>query len=206
MTERLGAYLLPTDLDALRQEADKKVGWAISDAEFNSYLMYPKVFGDYAAHRREYGPVHVLPTSVYFYGMKPGQEIFVDLGPGKSMVIRCQEVGETDDEGNVKVFFDLNGPPRRAKVPNRMASQSIEKRPRAEDDNPNHVPAPTPGVIASLAVNEGQKVEAGELLLTIEAMKMETAIRAERDGTIARVVAEANAKVDAKDLLIEFAA
>ena len=206
MTERPGAYLPPADLDGLRRECEKKVGRATSDAEFNSYLMYPKVFSDYAAHRREFGPVDVLPTPVFFYGMKPGEEILVDLEPGKTMVIRCQAIGETDDEGNVKVFFDLNGQPRRAKVPNRRAAAAVEKRPQAEEGNPNHVPAPMPGVIASLAVNEGQKVEAGDLLLTIEAMKMETAIRAERGGTIARVVAGANAQVDAKDLLIEFAA
>ena len=206
MTERPGAYLPPAGLDALRREAEKKTGRAISDAEFNSYLMYPKVFSDYASHRREFGPVDVLPTPVFFYGMKPGEEIFVDLEPGKTMVIRCQAIGETDDEGNVKVFFDLNGQPRRAKVPNRRAAAAVEKRPQAEEGNPNHVPAPMPGVVASLAVNEGQKVEAGDLLLTIEAMKMETAIRAERGGTIARVVAGASAQVDAKDLLIEFAA
>ncbi len=206
MTKRPGAYLPPADLEALRQEAEKKTGRAISDAEFNSYLMYPKVFSDYASHRREFGPVDVLPTPVFLYGMKPGEEIFVDLEPGKTMIIRCQAICETDDEGNVKVFFDLNGQPRRAKVPNRKAAAAVEKRPQAEEGNPNHVPAPMPGVIASLAVNEGQKVEPGDLLLTIEAMKMETAIRVERGGTIARVVAGASAQVDAKDLLIEFAA
>ena len=206
MTKRPGAYLEPADLGALRSAAEKKVSRPISDEEFNSYLMYPQVFADYAKHRKEFGPVHVLPTPVYHYGMKPGDEITVALEAGKTLEIRCQAVGDTDEEGNVKVFFDLNGQPRRVKVADRKIAETIEKRPRAEEGNPNHVPAPMLGMIASLAVSEGQKVTAGDLLLTIEAMKMETAIRAERDGTIGRIVAGASSKVDAKDLLIKFAA
>lgn len=205
LTERPGSYVGTADLDALRAEAKKKVERALTDEEFNSYLMYPDVFTDYAEHRRLYGPVGVLPTSTFFYGMKQGEEITIDLEAGKTLNLRCQAIGETDDEGNVKVFFELNGQPRPVKVANNSLAETVVRHPKAEEGNPRHVPAPMPGMIASVAVIEGQKVEAGDLLVTIEAMKMETAIRAEMSGQIAHIVAGAGTQVDAKDLIIEFA-
>ena len=81
--------------------------------------MYPKVFSDFAAAQETYGPVSVLPTPVYFYGMKPEDEIFVDIERGKTLVIRCLAIGDGDDKGMVTVFFELNGQPRRVKVPDR---------------------------------------------------------------------------------------
>jgi len=205
ITVRPGSVMDDADLEALRTEVENKVHRHVSDEEFNSYLMYPKVFTDYAAHRREFGPVDVLPTPIFFYGMKPGQEAAIDLERGKTLIIRCQAIGEPDDEGMVRVFFELNGQPRMAKVADRHLAHTAEKHPKADEGNPNHVAAPMPGAIASVAVTAGQEVNAGDLLFTIEAMKMETAIHAERDGTVARVVAPAGSQVDAKDLLLEFA-
>ena len=205
MTDRPGANLAPADLVALRDRAEKKVARHISDEEFNSYLMYPGVFTDYAAHRREFGPVDVLPTKTFFYGMQPGEEISVDIERGKSLVIRRQAVGEVDEEGFVKFFFELNGQPRTIRIANRQAAASVERHPQADENNPNHVPAPMPGVIGTIAVNQGQAVETGDLLLNIEAMKMETAIRAARPGTIAAITVKAGMTVDAKDLLLEYA-
>ena len=136
--------------------------------------------------------------------MKSGDEISVDLEPGKSMLIRCVAIGETDDEGAVRVFFELNGQPRIAKVRDRHAEQTSNRLPKADETNPAHVAAPMPGVVATIAVKEGQKIKTGDLLLTIEAMKMETTIHADRDGDIARILVGAGSQIDAKDLLIEF--
>ena len=204
LTTRPGATMKPADLEAERAEAEHKAGRHISDEEFASYLMYPKVFADYAARRRDHGPVQVLPTPIFFYGMTPGQEIAVDLEPGKTLVIRCQAIGETDEEGNIRVFFELNGQPRIVRVADRAVADTVVRRRKAEDGNPGHVPAPMPGMVASVAVAKGQQVKRGDLLMTIEAMKMETAIHAQRDGTIAEVAAPAGTQVDAKDLLIAF--
>ena len=190
---------------SLKAEAEKAVHRKITDEEFNSYLMYPKVFVDYAKRKTEFGPVSILPTPVFFYGMEPGQEIAIDLEPGKTLQIRCQAIGETDAEGDVKVFFELNGQPRVVKLANREAAAHVDRHPQADPTNPNHVAAPMPGVIATVAIQNGQEIEAGDLLFTIEAMKMETAIHAERDGKVAQVVVSAGAQVDAKDLLLEFA-
>jgi pyruvate carboxylase len=204
ITVRPGAAVPPADLAQVKAEAEQKVGRAISQEELQSYLMYPKVFVDYAQHRAIYGPVEALPTPVFFYGLQPGQEITVELEPGKTMNIRCVAIGEVDDEGQVKVFFELNGQPRAVRVKDKGAAAQVASHPKAEPGNINHVPAPMPGVVASVAVHEGQKVTAGDLLLTIEAMKMETAIHTDKDATIKRLTVQPGTQVDAKDLLVEF--
>ena len=203
LKDRPGAGLAPADLDAERAKINDQIGRPVTDEELNSYLMYPKVFTDYAAHLEEFGPVDVLATPVFFYGMDVGEEIAVDIEAGKTLIIRLLAVGEVDDDGNVRVFFELNGQPRIAKVANRAIAAGIVTHPKAEDGNPKHVAAPMPGMVASVAVAGGQAIRAGDLLLTIEAMKMETAIHAETDGTIARIHTPHGTQVDAKDLLIE---
>ena len=203
---RPGAALPPADLPAARAKAEAATGWTLSDEELCSYLLYPKVFIDYAEHRTRYGPVSVLPTDVYFYGLPPGQEVSIELERGLTLVIRCLAIGETDAEGNVRVFFELNGQPRSVRIENREAAATVVRRPRADPANACHVSAPMPGVVASVAVSEGRPVVAGDLLMTIEAMKMETALHAERDGTVAALHVAAGQAVDAKDLLLEYRA
>ena len=204
LTTRPGARLPAANFDVERASAEKLIGRKISQEELNSYLMYPDVFTSFASFHRDNGPVSVLSTDIFFYGMKPGQETVIQLQRGKTMVLRCQAFGEVDDEGQVKVFFELNGQPRTAKVPDRTASTTIPQHPKAEDGNRDHVAAPMPGLIASVAVKAGHDVHNGDLLATIEAMKMETSIYAERDGHLREVYVAAGSKVDAKDLLIEF--
>ena len=204
LKRRAGETMKPADLKKLRKEAETEIGREITDEEFCSYLMYPKVFLDYARSRATYGPVAVLPTEAYFYGMKPGDEIAVDLEPGKTMMIRAVAIGETDDDGLVRLFFEVNGQPRVARVSDRQKTATTTKPPKAEEANPAHLAAPMPGMVATLAVKEGQKVKTGDLLMTIEAMKMETALNADRNGTIKRILIGAGSQIDAKDLLLEF--
>ena len=202
---RPGAMLPAADLEAERARAETTTGWSLSEEELYSYLLYPKVFVDYVERRKRYGPVSALPTGVFFYGLRPGREVSVELDRGLTLVIRCLAIGETDEEGAVRVFYELNGQPRSVKVENREATASVVRRPKADRADPCHVAAPMPGVVASLAVAEGRTVVAGDLLMTIEAMKMETALHAERDGTVAAIHVAAGQSVDAKDLLLEFA-
>ncbi|MBZ9767665.1 pyruvate carboxylase [Mesorhizobium sp. CA6] len=205
ITVRPGSLLKPADLKASRKDIEGKLDRKLSEYEFASWLMYPKVFTDFAAAQETYGPVSVLPTPTYFYGMKPEDEIFLDIEKGKTLVVRCQAFGDVDDKGMVTVFFELNGQPRRVKVPDRAHGASAAKaRRKAEPGNEGHVGAPMPGVVSALAVAPGQAVKAGDVLLSIEAMKMETALHAERDGEIAEVLVKAGDQIDAKDLLIAF--
>jgi pyruvate carboxylase len=167
--------------------------------------MYPKVFTAYAADRASFGDVSTLPTAVFFYGMQPGQEINIDLERGKTLIVRYVTTSDAHEDGTRTVFFELNGQPR----PIRVADRSqVAKRPpqrKAEAQNPNHVGAPMPGTISTVPVHTGQKLIRGDVLLTLEAMKMETTVRAERDGVVEEILVRPGQQVDAKDLLIVFA-
>jgi len=137
--------------------------------------------------------------------MEPGEEVEVDLEQGKTLTIRLQAIADVNEQGEVKLFYELNGQPRVIRVPDRAAAAASGRAEKADPGNPNHVGAPMPGSVASVNVTEGQVVQTGEVLVTLEAMKMETAIHAERDGEIARIVTPAGSQVDAKDLLVVFA-
>ncbi|SFD48763.1 pyruvate carboxylase [Roseivivax sediminis] len=204
LTDRPGKHLKPADIDALRKElAEKFPDEEFDDEDLNAYLMYPKVFADYTERHALYGPVRTLPTNTFFYGMKPGEEITAEIDPGKTLEIRLVTVGETH-EGEVRVFFELNGQPRTVRVPDRKATGGAAARPKAELGNALHVGAPMPGVVSQIAVEAGKPVKEGDLLLVIEAMKMETGLYAEKDATVKAVHVQPGGQIDAKDLLVEF--
>ncbi|MEO0496072.1 MAG: pyruvate carboxylase [Pseudomonadota bacterium] len=200
-----GSLLDDVDLAAEKAALAEKIGRDVTEYDLAASLMYTKVFSDFAAAQEMYGPTSVLPTPTYFYGMEPGDEILVDLEKGKTMVIHCLAVGEADETGMKTVFFELNGQPRRARVPDRAhgASGSAAK-PKADPTNDKHVGAPMPGVISQVLVKAGEDVAQGDVLVSIEAMKMETAIHADRAGKLAAVNVKAGDQIDAKDLLVEF--
>ena len=204
LTARPGAAMPPVDLEATRADLSRQLeGKHVDDEDLNGYLMYPKVFLDYMGRHRQYGPVRALPTRTFFYGMEPGEEIEAEIDPGKTLEIRLQAIGETDEQGEVKVFFELNGQPRVIRVPNRLVKSQTTSRPKADPANEGHLGAPMPGVVASVAVTQGQKVNPGDLLLTIEAMKMETAIHADRAGVVKALHVRPGEQIDAKDLMVE---
>ncbi len=198
-----GSLLPAADLEAERKVIEDKLERPVSDFEFASYLMYPKVFIDFAMASDTYGPVSVLPTHAYFYGLADGEEMLADIEKGKTLVIVNQAASAPDSQGMVTVFFELNGQPRRIKVPDRTlgASASAARR-KAEAGNGLHLGAPMPGVISRVFASAGQAVKAGDVLLSIEAMKMETALHAEKDGTIAEILVKTGDQIDAKDLLM----
>lgn len=204
LTTRPGAGVPAVDFEAVRAKVSAELGGVkIDDEDLNGYLMYPKVFLDYMGRHEAYGPVRTLPTRTFFYGMISGEEISIEIDPGKTLELRLQAVGETQDDGDVKVFFELNGQPRVIRVPNRAVKAKTAAKPKAQEGNPAHIGAPMPGSIASVTAVAGQKVLPGDLLLTIEAMKMETGIHADRAGVVKAVFVHAGSQIEAKDLLIE---
>ncbi len=206
-TERPGALLAPADLDAERASIAQTLERDISDQELASYLMYPKVFTEFARVADTYGPVEVLPTLVYFYGLKVEEEIAIELEKGKTLIVRCLGTTEADENGMVRVFFELNGQPRTIKVPDRShGATGAGARRKADPDDATHVAAPVPGVISTVSIKAGDQVKAGDPLLGVEAMKMETVIHADRDGTVDELLVGTGENVDAKDLLIVLAA
>jgi pyruvate carboxylase len=204
LTVRPGELLPSADLAAERAAAEAKLGRPISDFELASYLMYPKVFLDYVADRTTFGEMATLPTSVFFFGMQPGQEINIDLERGKTLIVRYVTMSDAHEDGTRTVFFELNGQPRPLRVTDRS---QIAKRPpkrKSEAGNGLQVGAPMPGTIVTVPVHVGQTIRRGDVLLSLEAMKMETTVRAERDGVIAEILARPGLQVDTKDLLIVF--
>jgi pyruvate carboxylase len=202
LEDRPGAIMADADLDALRAEAMRKVRRSVTDRELASYLMYPRVFTDFAEHHRHYGDVSVLPTKVFFYGLEVNDELSVEIEKGKTLIVRFFAVGHADAEGRRSVFFELNGQPREVKILDRAVAPSGPVRRKADEGDPSHVAAPMPGLVVSVSVAQGQEVVRGDRLCSIEAMKMETAVFAERAGVVAEVVAHAGEQVDTKDLLV----
>ena len=201
-TERPGAHLPPVDLEAARAEGEQKVHRQLHDYDLASYLMYPQVYADYAAHRRQFGDVEVLPTPVFFYGPEIGEEIFIDIEQGKRLIVRYLALGEPNEEGERTVFFELNGQPRTVKVADKSLAHSARVHRKADETNAGHVAAPMPGLVVSLSVAAGDTVEAGDQILTIEAMKMESTLYADAGGKVEEIVAAAGTRVEAKDLLV----
>jgi pyruvate carboxylase len=209
MAERPGKGLAAVDLEAERLIAEKTVGRQVNDQDLASWLMYPKVFTEYCAHHSKYGDVSQLPTPVFFNGMAQGDEVSVSIDAGKTLVIRLQGSADiTDDEGDAKkLFFELNGQPRLVRIEKAgvAQAQTRRERPKADASNPAHIGAPMPGTIVTVSVKPGQKVKRGDPLVSIEAMKMESVVRAERDMTIAEVFAKKGQLVNPKDLLLTVA-
>jgi pyruvate carboxylase len=199
---RAGAHLPPADFTKVRKELAGKTEDDLRDVDVMSHLMYPQVFADFQKHLRLYGDTSVLPTPAFFYGLSSGEEISVEIEPGKTLIIRYLTTGEAREDGTRTVFFELNGQPREVVVSDRSRDAVAHKHPKADPDNPNHVAAPMPGKVSTVSAKKGQAVKAGERLLSIEAMKMETAVYSPRDASVGDVLVNPGSVVTAGDLLI----
>ncbi len=202
LTQRAGDLLPEVDLAAARTELEEAIGRQASDTDLASYLMYPKVFRDFAAHQRIYGDVSRLPTSAFFYGLHDREEIAVSIDKGKTLIVR--QTGRSDvpdDEGLIKVFFELNGQPRLMRIA-REGAIALRRHPKIDPADAGHVGAPMAGAVVTVAVHAGQRITKGMPLASIEAMKMETVLFADRDATVAEVHVKPGDQVQAKDLLI----
>jgi pyruvate carboxylase len=203
LNARPGAILKPVNLKSVRKKLKDELGIEATDQDVMSHLMYPQVFADYRKHVATYGNTSVIPTPAFFYGMQPGEEINVEIEPGKVLIIKLLSVGPPQPDGTRSVAYELNGQPRDVKIVDRSLSETVKRNPKADPDNARHLGAPMPGKISSVAVKKGQTVKSGERVLSIEAMKMETAVYAPRDAVIGAVHVQSGAVVSAGDLLLE---
>ncbi|MFL5245898.1 MAG: pyruvate carboxylase [Gemmataceae bacterium] len=199
---RPGASMPPADFTAAQQQLDRQLHRHVSQREVVTYLLYPRVFTDFATHQRKYSDTSVLPTPAFFHGLAPGEEVSVDIEQGKTLIIRFLTLGDPLPDGQRTVFFELNGQPREVVVADKSLASEVRKRPKAEPGNPLHVAAPMPGLVVTVVVAVGEKVAKGQKLCTMEAMKMETTVYSEQAGTIAEIFAGPGAQVDGGDLLI----
>ncbi len=201
-TGRPGAQLPPVDLEKTRIELEKKAEQKISGSDLMSYLMYPEVFLKFEKARSKYGSMEILPTPQFFYGVEKGQEIAIELEPGKILVVKLLTVSDPHPDGTRTIFFELNGQPREVVVRDLALRATVSARPKADPGEPGHVGSPIPGAISSIAVDLGQQVKKGDRLLVLEAMKMQSTVYAPVDGKVIKKLANVGDKVEAKDLLL----
>jgi pyruvate carboxylase len=202
---RPGESLPPADLAAIRTKVTELVEGEPTGQDIVSYLMYPQVFQQLTEHQRQFSDVSVLSTPVFFYGMSASEEIAVEIEPGKTLIIKFLTVGDPHHDGTRSVFFELNGQPREVTVTDHSLTSDVVERLKADTKNPKHVGAGMPGLVVVVAVQSGDRVIAGQKLMTLEAMKMETTILAEADGVVADVHTVAGTQVETGDLLITMA-
>ncbi|MFN0168727.1 MAG: pyruvate carboxylase [Bryobacteraceae bacterium] len=199
---RPGAHLPKVDLNQTAETLQGKLGHKPSYDQVLSYLMYPDVFLKFAKAEQTYGEVGVLPTPQFLYGMETGEEITVDLEPGKRLFLKFLTVSEPHPDGRRTVFFELNGQPREVTVRDRKLEVKAPVRMKADPDQAGQVGAPMPGVVASVAVELNQSVQKGDKLLVMEAMKMQSTVYAPVSGKVVKRHAHVGESVEAKDLLV----
>jgi pyruvate carboxylase len=202
LKERLGKTLKPINFKTTKAELAKKIDREPTEHDVQSYLMYPQVYLDLQKHLTMYSRTSVVPTPAFFYPMKMNDEISVEIEPGKTLVVKYVTTSPPQPDGTRVVYFELNGIPRDVTVIDKSLGETIVRNRKADPDNAHHIGAPMPGKVSNVAIKKGQTVKANERLLSIEAMKMETAVYAPRDGTVAEVAVSAGSSISAGDLLV----
>ena len=202
-TGRPGTYAEPIDLDETRKQLAETLGLpAVSEDNLWEHLMYPDVHAAFFQHLRDYENVSVLPTPAFFYGLEIGEEISVEIEQGKTLIIKLITIGEPNKDGYRTVTFELNGRAREAEILDTSIQAESPHRKKADPADPKQIGAPIPGVVSSLNVTVGHKVEKGEKLATLEAMKMQTSLYAHEAGTVEEICVHVGDSVDSKDLLL----
>jgi pyruvate carboxylase len=194
------------DLDKLRTELSAKLKRPVTDDDLYSHLMYPQVFASLEKQQHDYGDVSVLPSPTYFYGLQPREEISVNIEAGKTLIIRLVTVSEPEKDGRRTVTYELNGMTRETYVADKSLASKVKHRLKADLHDPKQIPAPIPGLIASIAVSVGHKVSKGDKLLMMEAMKMQTTVSAPIDGVVEEILVNLSDTVESKDLLMRLRA
>jgi len=202
---RPGANLDPVDFAATEKTLEEKLQHSVRRDEVLSYLMYPDVFVKYDHFRHTYSDVSVLPTPAFFYGLRSGDEINVEIEPGKALIIKFLAVGEPRPDGTRTLFFELNGQPREVTVRDRALRVAEHAHPKADPADPGQVGAPTPGLITVISAQLNQTVARGAKLMTLEAMKMQSNIYAPIAGRVTKLLVAPGQHVEAKDLLLTIA-
>ncbi len=201
---RPGARAEKVDLDATREEIKAFTRRSeCSDDDLYAYLMYPQVFKDLVKYINEYGHARVLPTPAFFYGLKPGEEITVEIEEGKTLIVKLIYVSEPNEDGERTLTFELNGRARECVIADKSIKSETKKRAKADSADKMQVGAPIPAMVSAVTATVGHKVKKGEKLVILEAMKMQTTVYALADGIIDLVEVQAGDQVESKDLLVK---
>ena len=199
---RPGSLLPPADFEAAKEHLRKVCGHEPSERDVISWLTYPKVLEDYFKNRAEYGYLTRLGSHVYFHGLAVGETNRVNIEDGKTLVIKYLGLGDANEDGTRVVQFELNGMRREINVQDKHAKASVHAVEKADPDDPMQVGASIPGAVSKVLVKKGDEVKENDVLLIIEAMKMETSVVARADGVVGEVKVEVGDSVVAGQLLM----
>jgi len=202
MKGRPSANLPAANLPEERAHVESKVKHQVAQDELLSYLLYSDVFLKYDKFRHTYSDVSVLPTPVFFFGLMPGEEVTIEIEPGKVLILKFLTTSEAHPDGTRTLFFELNGQPREVNVRDRSLRVVERTHPKVDPADPGQVGAPTAGLVSGIAVHANQRVERGAKLLTLEAMKMQSNIYAPVAGLVTKLLVAPGQHVEAKDLLV----
>jgi pyruvate carboxylase len=205
MKGRPSAAMPAVDLAAEKDALEKRTGHPITNEDLLSSLLYPEVFLKFDKFRLAHSDVSVLPTPAFFYGLKSGEEITVEIEAGKTLIIKYMTASDPHPDGTRTLFFDLNGQPREVNVRDKALRVVERAHPKADPADAGQVGATTAGVISGIAVQVNQAVERGAKLMTLEAMKMQSNIYAPISGRVTKLLAVPGQSVEAKDLLVTIA-
>jgi len=202
--ERPGKLLDPVDFKQLHEELYNKLGREVTSFDVIAYALYPDVFTTYENFTKQFADVSVLDTPTYFYGMRLGEEIEVEIEQGKTLFIRLVSISEARSDGTRVMYFELNGQSREIIIRDKSIQSDVFELPKADEENPKQIGATMPGTVIKMLCKEGDKVEKGDYLLITEAMKMETTIQAPFKGVIKRIHVKDGTAISVNDLLVEF--
>ncbi|MBM7552894.1 pyruvate carboxylase [Thalassobacillus pellis] len=204
ITQRPGELLEPVDFNDLRKTLFHSLDRQVTSFDMITYALYPKVFMDYHRFYEQYGDMSMLDTLTFFYGMRLGEEIEVEIEQGKTLIVKLVSIGEAQLDGTRTVYFELNGQPREVVIKDSNVKSIVEERPKADKSNEKHIGASMPGTVIKVLAEKGERVKKGDHLMITEAMKMETTVQAPFDGEIKDVYVGNNEAIHVGDLLIEF--
>jgi pyruvate carboxylase len=202
---RPGSSMPPADFEQAGAKLTSLLGREPRRQEVLSYLLYPKVFEDFAAARERSPDTARLPTPVFLSGLEQNEEVAVEIDPGRTLYVKFLTCSDPHADGTRTVFFELNGQPRHVTVVDQALVANVSRGKKAESGNPRHVGASMPGMVVSVAVRPGDHVVKGQKLLMLEAMKMQATVVAEHEGNIEEVLVKPGSQVEAGDLLLRFA-
>ncbi|MEX6170024.1 pyruvate carboxylase [Staphylococcus haemolyticus] len=203
LTERPGEYLDPVNFDEIRQELEAKDYGEVTEQDLISYVLYPKVFDQFMQTKQQYGDLSLLDTPTFFFGMRNGETVEIEIDTGKRLIIKLETISEPDENGYRTIYYVMNGQARRISIKDENIKTNTNLKPKADKSNPSHIGAQMPGSVTEVKVTVGEEVKVNQPLLITEAMKMETTIQAPFNGTIKQVTVVNGDAIATGDLLIE---
>lgn len=203
LNDRPGKHLDPVDFEGIKSTLEKKFERKFADHEVLSYALYPKVYTDYLRFCESYGNISVLETPTFFYGLRLGEEVEVNIEEGKTLIVKLVSIGQLQKDGKRTFFFELNGQPREVSIKDISVKTNETAHAKADKDNPLQIGATMPGTVMKVLVRNGEKVKKGDHLLVTEAMKMETTVQAPSGGIVKSIHVGDGDVIETGDLLIE---